>query len=188
MEIKEINRDYFQKSKLFFYPTLGIRKGQSVSLIETYVGWKDKISIHDNILICLYYLRKDPEFINFEKTKLLNNRYFKEFFEVEEDRGAYLFDLRDYAQDWPLFIEGRYSKFSTKLKNQIVNFQTKNSINYAYVNSFLYPDKYFGLYKTLLNIELDLLVKVGELCDKPDFNREVLEASIKSLDFKSISS
>ena len=188
MEIKTINRDYFQKSKLFFYPTLGIRKGQSVSLIETFVGWDGHVSINDNILVCLYYLRKDPEFMNFEKQKLLNNRYFKEFFEVEDERGAYLFDLREYAADWPHFLNGKYSKFSTKLKSQIINFQPRNTVNYAYVNSFVYPEKYFGLYKELLNVDLKTLVQVGELCDKPDFEREILKAHVKSLDFRSISS
>ena len=188
MEIKTINRDYFQKSKLFLYPTLGIRKGQSVSLIETYVGWEDKISMHDCKLICVYYLRKDPEFINFEKTKLLNNRYFKEFFEVEDDRGVYVFDLREFKEDWPHFIAGKYSKFSNKLKNYIVNFQPRNTVNYSYVNSFVYPSKYFGIYKELLNIELETLVSVGELCDKPDFSKEILYANVKSLDIQSISS
>jgi hypothetical protein len=188
MEIKTINRDYFQKSKLFLYPTLGIRKGQSVSLIETYVGWDDKIGIDDAKLICLYYLRKDPEFVNFEKTKLLTNRYFKEFFEVEDDRGVYVFDLREYKEDCLHFINGKYSKFSNKLKNLIVNFQPKNTVNYAYVNSFVYPEKYFGIYKTLLNIDLDILVEVGELCSKPDFDKEILHAKIKSLDITSISS
>lgn len=187
MEIKTINRDYFQKSKLL-YPTLGIRKGQSVSLIETYVGWEDKIDIHDVKLICVYYLRKDPEFIEFEKNKLLNNRYFKEFYEVEDDRGVYIFDLQDYKKDWPHFINGKYSKFSEKLKNTIINFHSKNTVEYSYINSFLYPHKYFGIYKTLLDVDLDILVEVGELCDKPDFDKEILHASIKSLDIKTISS
>jgi hypothetical protein len=188
MEIKALNRDYFQKSKIFIYPTLGIRKGQSVSLIDTYIGWEDKVKLGTPSLICLYYLRKDPEFINFEKTKLLKNPYFKEFFEVEDNRGAYIFDLREYKEDWPLFIVGRYSLLSKKLKNQIINFQPKNTVNYSYVNSFLYPEKYFGIYKELLNIDIKTLMEVGELCDRPDLDKEILKAEIKSLDFKSISS
>ena len=65
---------------------------------------------------------------------------------------------------------------------------SNDRVNYAYVNSFVYPEKYFGIYKTLLNIDLDILVEVGELCSKPDFEKEILHAKIKSLDITSISS
>jgi len=182
MEIKKVNKMYFQKSKLFLYPVLGINKGQSISLIETYTGWKDHIESTDKKLLCLYHLRKDPEFVKFEKTKLLANKYFTDFIEFEEDKGLYVFDLQEYKDDWEHFLNGKYSKLSQRLKTQVVSFQPKNTVNYSYVNSFVYPEKYFGVYTKLLDTSLELLVKVGELCDPPDLEKEVLCMNTKSLD------
>lgn len=186
MSIKTVNPDYFQKSKLFLYPVLGIAKGKSVSLIETYISWNDKIKPTDCKLICLYYLRKDPEFINFEKVKLLNNKYFSDFYEIVEDKGVYIFDLNEYKDDWIYFLNGEYSKLSYKLKTQIINFQPRNTENYAYVNSFMYPEKYFGIYKNLLDVSIETLKHTGQLCDPPDFTKESLVADIKSLEIKQI--
>jgi hypothetical protein len=39
-----------------------------------------------------------------------------------------------------MFSEGKYSKFDNKIKNKIPNFFEKNSGNYVYVHSFLYPE------------------------------------------------
>jgi hypothetical protein len=64
----------------------------------------------------------------------------------------------------------------------VVSFQPKNTVNYSYVNSFVYPEKYFGVYTKLLDTSLELLVKVGELCDPPDLEKEVLCMNTKSLD------
>lgn len=187
MDIKTIHQEYFQKSKLFLYPILGIKKGHSISLIETYTGWKDKFLPEDNKLLCLYYLRKDPEFINFEKTKLLNNPYFMDFYEVESEQGVYIFDLREYTNDCINFHKGKYSKFSSKLKTQVINFQPKNTVNYAYVNSFVHPEKYFGIYKEILGVPMEVIKATGELCDPPNIEKETLLVKIKSLDIKVIS-
>ena len=61
------------------YPLLNIKRGSSVTPIETYMSWSEQFSIYDKKLICLYYLREDIEFKLFEKEKLLNNQLFYDF-------------------------------------------------------------------------------------------------------------
>ena len=59
MAIKSLYKDYFQKSRIFMYPLLNIKRGSSVTPIETYMSWSEQFSIYDKKLICLYYLRDD---------------------------------------------------------------------------------------------------------------------------------
>lgn len=186
MKLTSVNRSYFQKSKVFIYPLLGIKKGESVSLIETYIGWKDKVHHDDCKLVCLYHLRTDKEFLEFEKRKLLSNIYFQEFFEVGDNKGVYIFDMRKYEDDWPNFIAGKYSKLSGRMKSSAINFQPKNTSNFAYINSFMYPEKYFGIYEELLKVDIKLLKNVGELCDRPDLEKEILIANVKDLEISPI--
>ena len=186
MKLISVNKSYFQKSKVFIYPLLGIKKGESVSLIETYIGWKDKIHHDDCKLVCLYHLRTDKEFLEFEKKKLLSNIYFQEFFEVDGNKGVYIFDMRKFKDNWSDFLDGKYSKLNTRIKNAAINFQPKNTSNFAYINSFMYPEKYFGIDEELLKVDIKLLKNVGELCDKPDLEKEILITSVKNLEISPI--
>jgi len=55
--MKKIYKSYFQKSKVFLYPLLGIRKGVRFVPIETYISWKNYPEI--NSLICVYHIDKN---------------------------------------------------------------------------------------------------------------------------------
>ena len=67
MVIESLYTDYFQKSKAFIYPVLGVKRGSSVTPIETYMSWVGHYSLEDMRLICNYHMREDIDFINFEK-------------------------------------------------------------------------------------------------------------------------
>jgi hypothetical protein len=41
------------------------------------------------------------------------------------------------------------------------------------MESYLYPEKYFKKYAEILMIDVDILKKVGELCEKYDQEKEV---------------
>lgn len=184
--------DYFQKSKVFLYPILDIKKGTSVTPIETYVTWGD-IKTEDLSLICLYYIRDDSEFLHYEDKYLLKNPLFKEYKELDGNKAIYVFDLSGYAEDYEHFLNGKYSHFSQKLKDKIRDSYGANSANYTYIKSYLYPEEYFSTYAELLSTNShdvskmeNLLIEVGELCSKPDFDKENLKLSVKSLDLKKI--
>ena len=70
MSINALYRNYFQKSKIFVYPLLGIKKGSSVTPVQTYFGWNDYVTPEDMKLVTVFHARTDQDYVDFEKTYL----------------------------------------------------------------------------------------------------------------------
>jgi len=68
-----------------------------------------------------------------------------------------------------------------KLKQKILDFFDKYSGNYAYMHSYLIPEKYFNNYAELLGVDTEILIEVGELCSKPDLDKETLVLEVANL-------
>lgn len=181
MSIKSLYREYFQKSRIFLYPALEIKRGSSITPIETYISWNDVIIPADRKLVCLYHLRDDSQYKQFEKTKLFGNRLFDDFREVGEGKGIYIFNFDQNNSDWQHFLKGRYSKISPDLKKKIKDFYKENNSNSTYVDSFVNPEKYYDLYSDLLGVNVKLLKEVTELCSSPDIEKETLLIPEKQL-------
>ena len=181
MALNSVYKKYFQKSKVFLYPLLEIKRGVSVVPIETYVSWDGYYNSEDMKLICLYDIRTDDEYKQFEKNVLLKHNRLCDYVKVNSQI-ILTFDFSDLENDWFHFINGRYSKLSMNLKQKVLNFFDKHSGNYAYMHSYLIPEKYFNNYAELLNVDAQLLIKVGELCTKPDLDKEKLILEIADLD------
>ena len=183
MKIKSLYERYFQKSKVFLYPLLGIKRGNSVVPIETYISWEGHYSSEDMKLICIYKIRTDAEYKNFEKNILTKHTRLYDYYKNNnEEVSIFIFDFSDINEDWDYFINGKYSKFSSSLKNRILKFFDKHSGNYAYMQSYLSPEKFFEDYSEILNVEVSLLESVGELCSKPDKEKENLQLKLADLD------
>lgn len=174
------NEMYFQKSRVFLYPVLETKRGGSVTPINTFVSWADNISQVDRKLICLFTLRNDSDFRKFEKTMLLGNELFHDFKEGEDGTGIYVFDFNKHAVDFDTFLKGTYSRFKPVFKNRIKAYYNGNNANAVYVDSFINPNKYYDMYSHILAMPVSQL-KGGELCDKPDFEKEHLKLLVKSL-------
>lgn len=182
MVIDALYVKYFQKSKIFLYPLLGIKRGTSVTPSETYVSWEEKqICAEDKRLICLYPHRTDLEYRNFENSILLTHNRLVDYIKIDSETSAFIFNFEDLSDDWNNFMNGKYSKISEKTKRKILDFFDKRSGNYAYVESYLYPEKHFETYAKILNVDPDLLIGVGELCNVPDLEKEKLMATIADL-------
>jgi len=186
--IEDIYVEYFQKSRVFLYPALDIKKGCSVTPIETYLSWGDEIKITDNKLVCLYYLRDDDEFVQYEERYLLQNPLFEDFKEVDSGKAIYIFDFSSYAEDFNHVVNARYSQLSQTLKNKIRDMYGANSNNFAYVKTYLYPEQYYDVYAEILSPQKQyieemraILEETGELCSPPNFSKEMLEICVKSL-------
>lgn len=186
MSIKTLYRDYFQKSRIFLYPMLDIKRGSSIVPIQTYISWKDQIFPEDKKLICLYHLRDDAEYKAFEQNKLFNNKYFEDFRETNDKKGVYVFNFDKLEADWTHFINGKYSKLSNEIKKKVREYFKDNNANVIYIESFMNPEKYYPIYAELLNVKVDLLKLVGELCECPDMSKEDLDIEIKDLNFRVI--
>jgi len=192
-KIKDIYPGYFQKSKVFLHPALGHKRGSSVTPIETYLSWGDDIKISDGKLIELYHLRDDEEFLRFEDQMLLSNPLFSDYKEVSIDKAAYIFDFADHLEDFYNVIHGNYSKISQDQKTKIKEFYGASTHNYAFIDSYLYPQNYFIDYADFLTCKAEdvpgmykLLTEVGELCSKPNFEKEGLKMSVKTMDLRNL--
>lgn len=179
MVIKKIYDEYFQKSKTFLYPLIGISSKANIKPIGTYLFYEN-ISVQDRKLIVVYKNCSADGFRAFEKQVLFRNPMFSEFIELGGDEIAYLFTFEECTRDWDAFILGRYSQMTPLAKNKLKHFYGDGTANWGYIESYLYPDKYIDQYANLLADEKDLpemiaiLEKVGELCDPYNAVQETL--------------
>ena len=93
-----------------------------------------------------------------------------------------IFNFSDISDDWNNFLNGKYSKISIGTKRRILEFFDKKSGNYAYVESYLFPEKHFETYARILGVDVNMLISVGELCDKPDLDKENLLIEVADLE------
>lgn len=182
MAINALYKKYFQKSKIFLYPLLDIKRGTSVVPTETYVSWGEFCSTEDMKLICVYHSRTDAEYMNFEKNVLLKHSRLCDYVKADAVTSIFTFDFSDLSDDWDHFINGRYSKMDVRIKRRILDFFDSNSGNYFYVNSYLFPLTNHAVYAELLDVSIDLIKEVHELCDKPDFDKENLVLEVANLE------
>jgi hypothetical protein len=181
MAINKLYDTYFQKSRVFLYPLLGIAKGVSVTPINTYVSWEGMYKPEDMKLICVYHLRDDSEFQLFERKALMGNKLYHDFKMLDGNKGAYVFDLSDYKSEWEAFIMGKYSKMPTEHKRRLRLYFGPKTANYQYVETYLEPEKHFETYSKLIGIPVSTLKEIGELCSLPDFEKENLTEKVKDL-------
>jgi hypothetical protein len=187
MKINSLYKDYIQKSRIFLYPLLGIRRHNSVTPIQTYMHWNPHYNYSDCKFIMQYHARTDNEFKVFEDVKLFNNPLFHNFYELEDDTNAYVFDFSDkYEKDFMSVVNGKYSELSPAVKKAILNFFKGQASHHVYIESYLHPEKYFPMYADILNVDINNLKYAGELCDKPDLTKEMLELQIKNQSIKII--
>ena len=174
MAINTLYGQYFQKSKIFLYPLLDIKRGSSVTPIQTYLGWDKHYTSEDMKLIATYHRREDEEFLQFEKEILLKHTRLADYVHLDDNTSMLSFDFSDIEEDWNLLLAGKYSCMNKKTKFKIRNFFEKDSGNYMYVDSYLFPERYFEIYSDLLGVPEDQLRSVGELCTPPDLFKEIL--------------
>lgn len=181
MTIKNVRKEYFQKSRIFLYPMLEIRKGSTILPEQTYIAWEEFIKPEDRKLICLYNLEDTDNFKTFEKAKLFGNRKFDNFMDTKDNKGLYIFDMNNEKDDFDLFLNGKYSLTSDEFKTKILSYYGQKSSTYEVVKSYLYPNEYFETYAKLLNVDIKLLRQVGELCAPVDVNKESLKLNTEDL-------
>jgi|21_taG_2_1085346.scaffolds.fasta_scaffold13360_2 hypothetical protein len=177
----KIYRQYFQKSKVFLYPLLGIAKGTRYVPKETYMAWKDRFTFDDVKLFCLYDQKITKSFSAFEEKKLLNNKFFYDYQLLDADKHLYIFDYSLFKNDWNKIMRGKYSKLSVKTKKKLLTFFGDKGKIAEYVESYIHPEYYFEDAAADLNVPQDSLVKLGELCSKPDFEKELLKIKQKDI-------
>ena len=171
-------KEYFQKSKVFLYPLLGIPKGQKYVPVGTYLAWEDEINFSDMKFLCLYKQRQSKAFLKFEDKYLLGNILFDDYQLLETKMHLYIFDYSKYPHDWRALMNGKYSKFTDRSKKIITDFFEGSGRVTEYIESYMYPDFYHDDVAEDLNVNVDLLHSVWELCDKPNKDKETLKIKV----------
>lgn len=182
MALNSVYRKYFQKSQVFIYPLLGIKRGAAYVPKATYIAWEENAtSSEDMKLICVYENDGSNTFDVFVKTVLLKHARLFGYVKADTKTSVFTFEFSDLCDDWVNFLSGKYSKINLNLKTKILNFFDPQSGNYSYVKSYLHPEKYFEEYAYLLDTDVEILKSVGELCTKPDLDKETLQLEIANL-------
>ena len=179
--MKHLYADYFQKSKTFIYPILGISRRSSIQVAGTYISWLDIYNDSDRKLICVYEDVNTEAFKAFEAKVLLSSPLYHSHQKTVDSKGIYIFDMNVIKKDWAHFLSGSYSKMSKTVKEAVLKYYAKSS-EYEYVRSYLYPEEFFHIYATLLNVEEQILMEVGQLCDKYNRDLENLKISVEHLE------
>lgn len=186
MVIDSLYRDYFQKSKIFIYPLLGIKRGSAATPEQTYLSWEGHIKTEDIKLITIYEARSDVEYSIFEKNVIFRHPRICDYVKLKDDKKLFTFDFSDLKSDFEHVVNGKYSLLTKDIKYKLLNHFDKYSGNRTYLETYLFPEKYFMLYAELLNVQEQLLREVGELCSPPDLEKENLIAEVLDLQNKKI--
>lgn len=179
--IDSLYTKYFQKSRSFLYPALGIKRSSSFLPTGTYIALEGIIEPEDMKLICTFKEDTSEEFKNFEEQMLITNPLYFNTLSIQEYK-IYIFNFETYEQDWFHFLLGTYSKFSITLKKAIQSYYGEKSSEFQYIDSYIYPNKYFEVYAKLLDTDVQLLKSVGQLCDPCDLEKETLKIPTEHLE------
>ena len=167
---------YFQKSKVFLYPLLRLKKGLNFVPAETYICWDGIYSEKDYKFICVYNAERDKKFLKFEESYLKSNDLFENAVQLPDNDNVYIFNFKTYKYDYDRFLDGTYSKFSVGTKNQILNFFGSVGHISEYIESFLDPESYHEAYANALDVPIESIQDVYEVCSVPDIQKETLKS------------
>lgn len=169
-----IYTEYFQKSKVFLYPLLKIRKGVTHVPVQTYVAWEHVYSTEDLKFFCEYRTKMNQSFKKFAFNYLSNHMLFEDYIELEDNKHLYIFDFSKYKSDFNKFVEGKYSKFSLDSKINILDFFSSQEKISSYVQGYLSPEDVHDEYAEFLNVDKETIQDTYEVCDPPDMEKETL--------------
>lgn len=173
LKVGEVMNSYFQKSKAFMYPLLGFAYQDKFPVLETYLQIEGSTQIGDYRLMAVYtHQPSNQDFLDYI-TEIARHPDHEEIYITADNRYVVcVFSLRNYATDYTHFINGRYSKLSDFCRSKICDFYGFKSAQWPYLHSFLNPAENFDWYAHLLEVPVDDLKKVGELCSPYDAERE----------------
>lgn len=180
--IRDLYRSYFQKSHTFLYPLLGLPKNYGpVNRLpkKTFIAAPNFLKPEDMKILVVYDRSTDTFWTNYVQKIMMKDKNLEAVFEIEDSNEiVFIFNLSKFESDYNCFLEGKYSKFSNDARKKISTYFGVHTSEWAYLESFLYPEKYFKAYANILEIDEETLREVGELCDKYDLEKETFKYNI----------
>ena len=165
--------NYFQKSKVFLYPLLQLKKGLSYVPKQTYVAMEHVYSVENYKFLCEYNVKMSISFTKFCDNQLKNHPKFEQYINMGNDKHVFIFDFSAFKSDFKKFLNGKYSKFSLQSKIIILNF-FKDGQSSDYIEAFLTPSNFHEDYASNFDVDIKIIEEVHELCSSPEIIRETL--------------
>jgi hypothetical protein len=142
--IESLYGKYFQKSRSFLYPALGIKRNSNITPTGTYLSLEGKIGPEDMKLIVAFKHDDSEGYKTFEDKMLLTNPLYESKITVKE-YNLYIFNFEMYKDDWFNFLLGKYSKLSNVLKRAIKSYYGESSSEFKYMETYINPEKFIGV-------------------------------------------
>jgi hypothetical protein len=142
-----------------------MKKKNHVAPECTYMSWDGHFTIADRKLVCIYTREKSLKWTNFERDYLITHPMLDYCIPVDDERIVYVFDLNSVMEDYDRIVAGKYSTLSADARKKIADYYGTHTPEWVYIESYLYPKKYFQHYSELLGIDVEILQEVGELCE-----------------------
>lgn len=188
-----ITGNYNQASKWLLLPLVGLERVSTVSVTNTYLYWKDNVDNLDdmnNVSLLVYYEPTTPHLFEiFEKNVLMKLPNVTSCFKTEKGY-VYVIDMLEWADDIVLFLEGKYSQFSQKAKDEICSYYNldvnrRRPFPIKTVHMALFPEYYYescakelGYTNSNGAVNVAYLQECVELWSKPDVERETFDQKI----------
>lgn len=183
--IVSLQNEYFHKSWSFLFPLLGLRRDQESweRPVSTHIAWSDRYQPEDRRLIVVYENHNHDPWYLYLSSNICALKSFEQLYTTQnEEHIIAVFNLEHRKEDMDAFLSGKYSRMSDEARNVIRQFYGVTSTQWAYLETFLYPEKHFRTYAILLgqgepgtSITEESLREIGELCDPYDLAKETLQ-------------
>jgi hypothetical protein len=168
---------HVQKSRVFCYSILGIKKGALFTPVETHMALSGHYAFEDCRLILHYDKCDDKNFDSFSENIIMKTALYEKFIVIDKSQRLYIFDFAIYKTDWTSILNGKYSAINYSYKKRIEDYYAKDYVNKALVSKIIYPLRHFHKFAALVNVSPEIVREVGEVLDLPCRYRETLEIS-----------
>ncbi len=166
--------EYFQKSRVFLYPLLELKKGLTHVPKQTYVAWEDVYSVEDRMFLCMYKTPMNESFEKFITKHIVSNKYFEEHVQLDDNKHLLIFNFNSLKFDYDRFINGKYSSLTIDSKILILDFFGNDDKVSEYIQGFLSPESSHEEYAEFFGVSIESLQDVYEICTPPDLEKETL--------------
>ena len=125
-------------------------------------------------MLCLYNTKRTHEFRSFEQNVIYKAILFDCHIELSDNEQLFIFDFSSIKEDYDHFIKSEYSLLSIDTKLEIAKFFRKKEKDSERIDSYLFPYEYHEIYAELLNVDIEIIEGVYELCNKINPEKEML--------------
>lgn len=174
---------YAQKSRIFLRPLIEVRNDKHIRPINTFIR-NEQFTERDFRLIIPFTREDSSEFFYYEK-ELVDSPYFDTENYYETDKYLiYVFNLEKYKLDYQRFLDGEYTELSNRVKSLIniywASYPGGKFRPHERVEAYLNPTiQTYEKYAHELDVPVRTLIKVKQLLDPPDIEKETFNSGIR---------